>query len=55
MDVVASTRAILAPLVSDSYAVIGYVLGAVLTVAIVLLGVGFGWRQIQKRITGRKI
>jgi len=54
-NVVASTTEILSPLLSDALGIVGYVLGAVLTIALIVIGVGFGWRLMQRKITGKKL
>lgn len=51
----ASTTAVIGPLIADASATTLYVVGAVLSVVAVLIGIGYGWRMLTKRVTGRKI
>jgi len=51
----ASTTAVFAPLLAGASETVLYVVAAVLGLAIVLSGIGYGWRLIQRKITGRKV
>jgi len=44
----------LATMFTDTGTLIGIVIAAVLTGAIALVGLGFGWRHLTKRVTGKK-
>ena len=51
---VASSTADITTLLSNTGTIVALVVAAVLGGAIALAGVGFAWRHIVKRITGRK-
>jgi len=54
MYTVASSSASITQLMTDSGTLIAVVLGFVLAGAIALVGLGFAWRHLTKRITGKK-
>lgn len=51
----ASTTAVIGPLINEASSTTLYVVGSVLAVVVVLIGIGYGWRMLTRRITGGKI
>lgn len=54
MWTIASTTALLGDTFSDVGTVIAYVVPAVVGIAVALLGLGYGYRLIKRKITGGK-
>lgn len=54
MWTIGSTTAILASTFADIGTVMAYVIPAVLTVAVALVGLGFGWSKFKRYVTGGK-
>jgi hypothetical protein len=54
MWTIASTSAMLTSMFADIGTVLGIVITAVLSTAIALVGLGFGWRHLKKYVTGKK-
>lgn len=55
LDPVASTTELVGAFVDDAGQIALFVISAVLTVAVVLIGAGYGWRLLKRHVTGRKI
>lgn len=50
-----TTQEIVASFTASGLETVLYSIGAVLTIAVILVGVGYGWRLFTRRVTGRKI
>lgn len=54
-NAVASTTPILTDLAGAGATIVVAVVTAVIGVALILVGAGYGWRMLKKHVTGRKI
>lgn len=54
-DPLVEVTALIGSAVDDTGQIALFVIGAVLTVAVVLIGAGYGWRLLKRHVTGRKI
>jgi len=54
MWTIASTTEQISTMFTDIGTVMGVVIGAVLAVAVALLGLGFGYRKVKRYVTGNK-
>jgi len=54
MWTIASTTAVITSMFGDVGTVLAQVIGAVLAVAVALVGLGFAYRKVKKYITGGK-
>jgi len=52
MWTVASTTSQLGTLFTDTGTILLYVIGTILTAAIALVGLAFGWKKLKKYVTG---
>lgn len=51
----ASTTELVGDLAASGSVIVVYVVTAVIGVALILVGAGYGWRMLKKHVTGRKI
>jgi len=51
---IASTTGLLTDVFSDVGTVMAFVIPAIVGIAVALLGLGFGWRQLKSKVTGKK-
>lgn len=51
----ASTTAIIGALSTSGATIVAYTVTAVIGVALLLVGAGYGWRMLKKHVTGKKI